>query len=315
MVAAEGVRLAWHDLPRIVRAAVEDIVGWPVAEATTQRGGFSPGAAARIRSADGRRAFVKAVSSTQNPDSPDIHRREARVAAALPATAPVARLIGTYDDGIWVALVFSDVDGHLPALPWRADQLSMVLEGIGGLHEALTPSPAASVPDIDTDLAPVMTCWQRLSDDPAIRDRADDWCRRHLGRLIERERDWAAGVRGETLLHTDLRADNILLTGIDGIAVVDWPWATRGAAWVDVALMAPSVAAQGGPAPTELLRRCRSSTAVAEEVLIPLVVALAGYLTYSGLKPPPAGLPTLRRFQVMQGRAARAWVRELTGWS
>lgn len=47
IVAAEGVRLAWAEMPAEVRAAVESVIGWPVAESVTQRSGFSPGVAAR----------------------------------------------------------------------------------------------------------------------------------------------------------------------------------------------------------------------------------------------------------------------------
>lgn len=52
--------------------------------------------------------------------------------------------------------------------------------------------------------------------------------------------------RGDTLLHLDLRADNIVLTA-DRVYTVDWPSAAVGAWWVDVLGMAPSVAMQGGP--------------------------------------------------------------------
>ena len=66
MVTASGVRIGWVDLPEPVRAAVEDIIGGTVVEARSQSGGFSPGTADRVRTADGRRAFVKAVSADLN---------------------------------------------------------------------------------------------------------------------------------------------------------------------------------------------------------------------------------------------------------
>src|SRR5580698_1371762 len=98
---AEGKRLPWTDIPAQLRAEVERQLGAPVVEAVTQRGGFSPGVAARLLLADGRRAFVKAVGDL-NPDSPRIHRAEARIAAALPASAPAPRLLGFLDADGWV---------------------------------------------------------------------------------------------------------------------------------------------------------------------------------------------------------------------
>ena len=63
-----------------------------------------------MRTGNGRRCFVKAVSEQANPDTPDLHRREAEVVAAIPVEAPVPRLLWTYDHGGWVALGFEDVD-------------------------------------------------------------------------------------------------------------------------------------------------------------------------------------------------------------
>lgn len=114
---ATGVRHRWADLPGVVRSAVEDILGAPVVAARNQSGWFSPKAAARIRLADGRRAFVKAVSAEVNPGSPGPHRAEARNTAALPPGAPVPRLLGSYDDGTRVALVFQGAQGAA-ALGW-----------------------------------------------------------------------------------------------------------------------------------------------------------------------------------------------------
>jgi hypothetical protein len=111
---AEGVRVAWEDLPGFVRAAIQEICGSAVIEARTQPGGFSPGVAARVVCADGTRHFVKAVSAEANPDSPGLHRQEGEVLAALDAVIvarrlPIPRLRGTVDRDPWVALVLEDV--------------------------------------------------------------------------------------------------------------------------------------------------------------------------------------------------------------
>ena len=70
--------------------------------ALAQAGGFSPGTADRVRTADGRRAFVKAVSRTINAHSVELHRREIHVTGNLPEGVAVPRLRGSYDDGEWV---------------------------------------------------------------------------------------------------------------------------------------------------------------------------------------------------------------------
>jgi len=93
--------------------------------------------------ADGRRAFVKAASPEMNPDTPDLHRREAEVAAVLPPEAPAPRFLFSLEIAGWVALAFEDVDGRQPETPWRPDELRRVLDALAQLADALTPSPVA----------------------------------------------------------------------------------------------------------------------------------------------------------------------------
>ena len=107
---AEGVRLTWADLPAHVHAEIEARLGAHVVEAVSHSAGFSPGLASRLRTADGADVFVKAVSGVATPHSVDIHRREARIAAALPAEVAAPRLRWSFDDGDWVVLAFDFVD-------------------------------------------------------------------------------------------------------------------------------------------------------------------------------------------------------------
>jgi hypothetical protein len=89
-----------------------------------------PGTAGRVLTAGGRRALVKAVSSTQNEQSPTLHRAEANVVGQLPSTSFVPALLGVYDDGVWVGLVFEDLDGHTPAVPWNAAGLEAAMTAL-----------------------------------------------------------------------------------------------------------------------------------------------------------------------------------------
>ena len=91
--AAAGVRPGWGEVPGRVRAAIEAWLEDRVVAAESTAGGFSPGLAARLRTRNGRRVFVKAIGPEPNPDSPAMHRREVEVVRALPSEAPVPRLL------------------------------------------------------------------------------------------------------------------------------------------------------------------------------------------------------------------------------
>jgi hypothetical protein len=91
---AEGVRVHWEQLPTFIRREIEERLGEHVVRSITQPGGFSPGMAARLTTAGGREVFVKEVSERANPDTPQMHRREAEVVAALPCAAWNALTVG-----------------------------------------------------------------------------------------------------------------------------------------------------------------------------------------------------------------------------
>lgn len=126
MAHAIGVRTPYEAIPAAVRAWADRELGSSVVSAKTQQGGFSPGTAARLVTASGRRAFVKAVGPELNPDTPTLFRNEitAMRAVSLPQ-API--LYSTYDDGAWVGLLLEDIDGALPVHPWRQDDADRVV--------------------------------------------------------------------------------------------------------------------------------------------------------------------------------------------
>lgn len=307
---AEGVRVNWEELPPEVRAALERRLGSPVVSAITQPKGFSPGLAARLVLEDGRRCFVKAVSEAANPDTPDIHRREARILADLPAEAHAPRLLWTYDAEGWVALCLEDIDGRHPAEPWTEDDLGFVISTLKRMAADLTPSPiqleATAAQGFEEDI----NGWQLAR--ARHENRLDGWCLRNLDRLAELEAQAPRAASGDTLLNFDVRADNMLLAG-ERVYVLDWPWARIGARWIDLLGMAPSVAMQGGPSPQEFLARLDLSD-VPAHAIDAVVCSMAGYFTVHALEAPPPGIPTVRAFQAAQGRVSVAWLRERTGW-
>ncbi|WP_200215470.1 aminoglycoside phosphotransferase family protein [Micromonospora coerulea] len=240
--ATGGRRITWAQVPAEVVASIEELLGSRVVVATSQPGGFSEALAARVRLADGRRAFVKAASSLVAPAVARFHQREIAISQRLPAEAPVPRLLAGYDDGNWVALLFEEIDGALPAQPWRRDEFERVLTAATDLAMALTPSP------VDRSIlgSPRLGGWLALASEGATSrlQSLSPWAARHLDKLVGLEEQAGQALAGETLLHGDLYPFNIMLSP-DRVFFIDWPHAWIGAAHCDVLTLISSAALSG----------------------------------------------------------------------
>ncbi|MGW4527870.1 phosphotransferase [Amycolatopsis sp. NPDC004378] len=300
-------RLSWNDLPEQVREAAESALGAPVVRDIPQSGGFSPGLASRLVLGDGRRVFAKAISADRNPRSPGLYRREIEVMGSLPATVPAPKLRWCYDDGHWVMLVLDDIDGTMPTTPWLPEQFARVMAALEKLAEGLTPTPVPAMSIVD-DLAENFRSWHTIAGDSALAGRVDEWACANLPRLVQLESGWASAARGDTLLHADLRADNLLLTA-DAVMVVDWPYAVTGAPWVDGLLFLPSVAATSAIDPEQAWRGFRPAHAVDPDQVNAVLAAIAGDFLFQSLLLAPDNLPTLRAHQHEKGMAALGWLR------
>ena len=205
------------------------------------------------------------------------------------------------------------MDGRNPAEPWRPDELDRILDALAALAGLLTPSPLPQTTVGSPGDWPIVAGghWRKLQQERSA--RLDGWSLRHLDRLAALEAEAPAAASGETLLHLDLRADDMLLT-TDRVVVVDWPHARVGALWVDLLFFAPSVAMQGGPPPEDLLSRTPHARQADTDAVTAVVAGIAGFFVREGMQPAPPGLPTLRAFQAAQGGMAREWLARRTGW-
>jgi Ser/Thr protein kinase RdoA (MazF antagonist) len=310
-VSRHGVRTSWDAVPAPIRERVEDVVDARIRTAINVDGGFSPGPAARCELSDGRTVFVKAAGLALNPITPEMHRREAAVLAAMPTGVPAPRLIGVVDDGDWVAVVIEWIDGRMPLAPLAPHDVDRILRVVDRL--AQIKGPASLQPCFEQHPG-LFGHWRRLAEHPL--SGLDDWTLEHLPRLVELEADVEQAVKGDRLVHLDLRTDNVIFAdpGEEHDVVVDWPHACLGPPWADLVALLPSLELDGGPPCEQVFIHQRVSVAAPFEEVNAWVAAIAGYLTRMSLLPPPPGLPTVRAFQAAQATVTRRWLAERCGW-
>ncbi|MBZ2199502.1 phosphotransferase family protein [Occultella gossypii] len=298
-------RLAWSDLPDGVRSLVIEHTG-EVVTAHSHEGGYSPGMAATLVTADGGRAFVKAVATSFHERSAELYRQEAAVAAILPPDVPAPRLRWTLDDGDWIALGYDAAEGPGPVTPWQPDELREALELIATLGRVSAPRVDLITPLNEAD---TFGEWHLLLASGEALTGWDPWVAANLELLATAADGWREAVAGDALVHGDLRADNMVRSG-GRLLAVDWPYAASGAAWVDLVLMLPSVGLEGGGEPEELWRAHPLSRGADPDAVTALVAAVTGFFVHGSLQQPPPGIPHLRAFQRAQGEIALAWLRE-----
>ncbi|ACQ79616.1 aminoglycoside phosphotransferase [Beutenbergia cavernae DSM 12333] len=304
-------RPTWPELPEALRDLIESELGVVVVDARSHDGGYSPGLASTLVTDDGGRTFVKAVAASDNEVAATLYRREAEVAAVLPEDVPAPRLRWSAEHDDWVLVAFDAVDGRTPAVPWQAGELDAVLD----LASRLAEVPAPDVPQI-----PVMadaedgafTNWRQLADRrPAGLATYEEWVVKNVDRLADVESGWREAVAGDVLVHGDFRGDNVIVpTDGRGAVVVDWPYASRGAAFCDVVGMLPALATEGGPQPEEIVRTHPVARAADPDAVTAYVAAIVGYFTRASLDPPPQGIPHVRAFQRAQAEVGVVWLRE-----
>ncbi|MGC4175854.1 phosphotransferase family protein [Demequina sp.] len=306
-------RMPWSEVPDAVVAAIGARAGSVVGSVEAAALGFSPGFAGVVRFSDGSRLFLKVMSGDRDPWSIHLNRREAEVLAELPGELPVPRLEWTLEVGDWFVLATDVIDGEHPVATnaEHSEALWAVFEEL-----ASAPAPAGLQAFHESDES-FFTLWRTIAEDPGCVERlsshgeAGKWALANLDRLVEWGADGAEASEGDALVHGDLRADNILLAGGRAF-IVDWPWATRGAAWLDLAGYLPSHEMNGGDACWDVFHAHPLSRGVELRHERGIVAALAGYFTVMSTEPPHPALPGLREFQRAQAAPALRWLRRLT---
>ena len=299
-------RLEWQFLPPRLRSLIESRCGSPVVEAISQGAGFTPGFASVLVCADGSRHFVKAASLKAQRMFAESYREEARKLAALPASAPAPRLLWLHEDD-WVVLGLEYVEARNPRRPWRPDELRPVLAMLADASAALTPPPEGLRLDtLVEEFAEWPGYWEHL--------RATRPGLPHLEDAAGLAARFAEAAAGDTLVHTDVRDDNVLLCTDGRVLLCDWNWPVAGAAWLDTLFMLIGPRGDGLDVEQELATNPLTRDLPRDHVDIMLAL-VTGYFLKSADDPVPPTSPHVRDAQRWQGEVVWGWLCERRGWS
>jgi hypothetical protein len=310
-----GKRPEWKTVPESVRQNIETQLGSRVIRAVNQAGGFSPGLAARVELANGERAFVKAIDAEAYPLSATHYRHEITGAAQLPMRDDIANYRFGFERDGWIALGVDDVDGFSPTAPVSRELAFKVLQASSSLSTELSPSPLEGLPTMRQQLSRIFRGWRTLAGEETTNVTLLPWARRNLDRLAEAESKWEYYAEGNSLVHGDLRFDNVVIErGTNNVVFVDWAFAGTGPAWFDAVNRLGSLMMNTGLKGDELIAMHPAARAAKPEALNAVVIAVAGCFAANVGTPSPPGLPAVRQFQTEQLKALVPWLAQRTGW-
>jgi len=299
-------RLEWAHLPPHIRTVIERRTGSPVTTAESQTSGFTPGFASVLTCRDGSRHFVKAASLKAQRPFAESYREEARKLAGLPATTPAPRLLWKHDSDDWVVLGLEYVEARRPHRPWRPADLEAALGLVTDVAEALTPAPdRLALDDFATEFAGWPSFWDHL------RTSRPDLS--HLEEAAALAARFAEVTTGSTVVHTDIRDDNILLASDGRVLMCDWNWPVVGAPWLDSVLLMIGPRGDGLDVDAVLASHPLTRDVPAEHVDIVLAL-VTGYFLKSAGDPVPPTSPYVRDAQRWQGEVVWEWLCERRGW-
>ncbi len=152
--------------------------------------------------------FVKAVPNRRGGRRASLLREAAINPYVAPALSPVMRWQA--EDEAWVVLGFDVIDAQSTDFVPGSPDLPMVVD-------LLNRIAALPVPEVARDWTE--TRWDAHADDAEL-------------------------FRGDALLYTDIHPGNLLI-GEDRTWAIDWSWPTRGAAFIDPALLVGQLIAAG----------------------------------------------------------------------
>ncbi|SDS90705.1 phosphotransferase family protein [Microlunatus soli] len=306
--AGTAQRPSWGELPTAVRSWVQDQLGSAVIEGRSQRSGYTPGFASRLTLADGSPAFVKIMGWGHDYLLPS-YRNEGEKRRRLPAGLAAPRLRCSDEARIaeqdWVLLIFDDIDGHPPRRPWDPDEARIAIETVEHNADLLTPAPA-DYP------------WLSITDElgglsPDKEEAIDRLFGDHRSELRELVGSFGELCSGESLVHADLRDDNMLI-GSDGSGwVCDWSFPVLGRSFIDLVTLLLSIRGDGLDADALLAASPLLTPADADGV-DSLLADLMLYYVISAAKPGPDNSPYLRDHQRWNGKVAARWLADRRGW-
>jgi hypothetical protein len=278
-----------------VNERLEALLGARVVSTEPVRGGgYTHNRRERVRLDDGRTVFVKGAVD-------DLSAGWLRLEHVVYANVEgpfMPAFLGYEEKSGFPLLVIEDLsEAHWPP-PWREGDVEQVRATLAALASTAPPRGLTPIGDWRADW---LSRWRSLRDDPepflATGVASREWLESNLPAL-EEAAERAPVADGSSLLHLDVRSDNLALTE-RGALLVDWNWASGGNPLVDLVAWAPSLCVETGMRPEDVVDAGGAGEVAA------LITGV--WASVAGLPPPPTAEQRMRDAQLALLKVALPW--------
>lgn len=234
-----------HVFDRVAAALGRPVIGWQRPDC-----GLSPAERWVVRLADGFSVFVKAA--TDGDTAAWLQNERAAVAVAGHRFAPA--VVAWLEDGPFPILVSEDLSGdYWPAgtgtVRWRNGDIAAVLRDLSELR-------ALPADGLATLLEPPAEWDQILATDALVRHGlcTPGWITSNGSALVAADQPTPRPEQ-LSLVHGDVRSDNLCIGADRQVRFVDWSHAGAGHPLHDLVTALPTLHLEGGPRPSTVLSR------------------------------------------------------------
>jgi fructosamine-3-kinase len=324
MILLKEPKPSWNEVPAAVKTSTERLFGSEIVGAEIVWGGYSPSATFKITFKNGKNVFCKGVHPRQTQFGKDAFLSEKAVYESGVVAEFHPRYYGCVEGEDWNLLFLEDLSHGSLELPWSRVNAFAVIEKLAHFHQRFFQKEMPQwIPVVSESPIFYKTFRERFwfelsSDTKALKSFVSymeesgvdsRWLREVLPQFVDLETKIIDLGGPKTLLHFDLRSDNILFVDSEPV-FLDWPFLSYGSPAYDLVFFA-SCFGEGGPHPDEMLAHyeARSGFKVNPADIQILIAFFTGFFADRVQEPPPPELPRLRGVQKLQLVALLEWAK------
>lgn len=301
--------------PAALKTDVEKQVGANITKAHIQYGGYSAAFSCIAKTEDGKTYFIKGSHPAEMSHGAKTLAQEIHIYKSVDILKEISPAFigqahyGGEDDwrlGIWQAL-----QGPGIKTSWTDQDFKYFGETMKKLYTEFDPDKADVLPADQTnfikDIISGKNSWQKFT---AFEDRKDQFCSifedqdaarawldSHLPQLIKDSRSPVDHF--QTLVHFDLRHDNILFDEAGSALLIDWPNGCIAPAGYDLVCLSCDLMAHGNGDAWDIFKKLSDTQTlnISESDVIAILSKISGYYALNAYREIPDRLPRLRWIQ------------------